>query len=269
MNDAAQGAQPFTMAGLGGFYTSGVRSLPSRHMGQTIGNVLMSADADAPLTELLKAARRAKRLEKERIVRDSEKAEWFHLAYGIGAVKGEPQPEANNEWLQVTYDLSNWCRACNGGVIQKAPYRFKGELKLGRLGVFRAYWGFYALFAEMNVWETLLAPFGVKSIPIMHAKTGLSLKTAVQLDLDSLVWNSPFDESGHAKWTCDQCHRSGFAYPDISMPRFDRYPDAPVFVTSQRFGGHIYSRPLIFVRREVAGKIASAKLKYVFLLPVV
>ena len=267
MKGAAQGFQPFTMAGLVGFSPSGVRPLPSRHMSESTSNRMI--DADTPLAELLKAARRAKRLEKEKIVRDSEKAEWFHLAYGIGAVRGWPQPGANNGWMDVTYDVSNWCRACNGGVIQKGPYRFKSELKLGRLGVFRAYCGFYGLFAEMKAWETLLAPFGVKSIPILHGKTGLPLKTAVQLDLDSLVWNSAFNESEHAKWTCDQCGRNIFTYPDVSKPRFEQYPDAPVFVTSQRFGGHIYSRPLIFVRREVAEQIASAKLRYVYLEPVV
>jgi len=50
-------------------------------------------------------------------------ASWFALAPTWHC--GYPQPE--DEYLEVTYDLSAYCPSCGIGAVQRAPFRMKGE----------------------------------------------------------------------------------------------------------------------------------------------
>jgi hypothetical protein len=48
--------------------------------------------------------------------------EWHH---------GYPQPEEDFGYLQVTYDLRDYCNACGMGLRQRSAFRMKREPKMG------------------------------------------------------------------------------------------------------------------------------------------
>lgn len=57
---------------------------------------------------------------------DFEKANWFLIRTSS---KGYPQPEGNFGYLEMTYDLTTYCRSCGIGKKQNNPFRFKNEPK--------------------------------------------------------------------------------------------------------------------------------------------
>src|SRR6266705_4101017 len=53
-----------------------------------------------------------------------------------------PMPNRDYGYLEVTYDLSDYCSSCGLGALQKAPFRLRGEPKWGKAGILQLNWVF-------------------------------------------------------------------------------------------------------------------------------
>ena len=104
-------------------------------------------------------------------------SDWHH---------GYPQPEDDFGYLEVTFDLTDYCAECGTGARQSAPFRMRGEPRWGRRAILQLNWEFGDYFVLPEVWLAVFKPHGVLHRPVTNRK-GVELKTVVQLVVDEQI----------------------------------------------------------------------------------
>lgn len=187
-----------------------------------------------------------------------EKAKY--LAISASWHHGYPQPEDNFGFLEATYDLSQYCKTCGSGLIQKAPFRFKKAPAWGKKSILQANWIFDEYFVPPDVWERVFKPLGIECRPVLLHKDGLTIETVVQLDVSHIVELQMNDI--HNYYKCDACGIK--KYPPISRghtpsPRFDT--NHHMFKSAQYFGSGGVARKIVLGSHELQQAISSAGIK--------
>src|SRR5262249_12226062 len=128
-------------------------------------------------------------------------ARWFELVPAWH--HGYPQPDENaSGYLNVTYDLGDYCQECGIGLKQKAPFRMKAEPVWGRNGVLQLNWIYDEFFAKPDVWKKIFEPYGVDLRPVLNT-VGDELETVIQLVPTANEVDIATDEL--TAETCRQC----------------------------------------------------------------
>jgi hypothetical protein len=168
--------------------------------------------------------------------------------------RGYPEPSEGFGFLDVTYDLSDYCDRCGVGARQIRPFQLKLAPVLRR-SVMQLNWVFDEFFVARDVWSAVFEPLGIVYWPVVLASTGEVLDSAVQLRIDVQVDLKLPEENSV---TCSHCNRSkrlldlrGFCPEPSEIP-------APIFKSSQYFGsgGAAFKRVLVSssLRREIKDK---------------
>lgn len=149
---------------------------------------------------------------------------------------GYPQPE--DDYDTVTYDSSHRCKECGTGLVQKAPFRLRGEPKWGRRSLMGLNWVWDEIFTTPTVWREVFRPFGIDCMPVLKNKTGEVLETCVQLKIDATV-DLDIPKS-HPSEYCHACKVTGWKVSRVGpFPGPAGEPSAAIFKSTQYFGtGH-------------------------------
>lgn len=179
---------------------------------------------------------------------------------------GYPQPE--DEYMECTYDLSDYCRVCGVGGVQCAPFRMRGEPKWGNRSILQLHWVYDEFFARRDVWESVLLPLGITSRPVIHHKSGATLHTIVQCDFGTIA-DSSLELGEHPYDHCPLCGRRKFLpFTRGCFPRFQSPPAGPPVVKSREyFGSGASAFREIAVSHEMYMAIAKAGLRGCSFLP--
>lgn len=186
-------------------------------------------------------------------------SEWHH---------GYPQPREDAfGYLEATYDLSEYCRACGTGLRQKAPFQMKAEPKWGRNGILQLNWVFDEYFVTPEVWATIFAPHGIGFRPVLDTKKASELKTAVQLDIreevgivtDGLITDA----------ACLRCRRGKYL-PSVRgfFPALHTAPAGHVARTREEFGSGKAASRRIVISKKLADALAERKIRGTSVRPV-
>lgn len=147
---------------------------------------------------------------------------------------GYPQPEAKFGYLEVTYDLSDYCAACGMGKTQKAPFRVRSEPKWRADRIAQMNWVFDEYFVRPVTWESVFKPFGIAYREV-HNRRGEKIETVVQLAVPEEV---PIRTEGLERKTCSKCGRAKYLpFKRGFFPAPTLQPSAHVVRTTARFGG--------------------------------
>jgi hypothetical protein len=167
---------------------------------------------------------------------------------------GYPQPEGGNKYLEVTYDLSNYCPACGTGLEQNASFRMSGEPKWGKRSFFALIGVYDELFTTPDVWATVFKPLDVEYRQVLSQRTGMPLESCVQLVVEATA--NVAIPTEHPRHRCQAC---GIDRWEVFERGF--YPGpvsgqaAPILKSAQYFGTGVASyRQIIFsnaLRRRV------------------
>lgn len=183
---------------------------------------------------------------------------------------GYPMPDDDFGYKELTYDLSNWCERCGIGKVQKAPFRLRQEPNWGKNSVMQIHWVYDEYFAKPEVWEQIFKPFGIETISTLRHRTGLELKTVVQLKLDSLA-ASEVNTTGLPYERCDECGRIKYLPHTKGMfPAFlkaDGNPK-PIFKTREYWGSGGSAFREVIITNKLYKSITTANLKGVTFAPV-
>lgn len=193
--------------------------------------------------------------------KEIDAAQWVE----IGAWHhGYPQPDEDVfGYLQVTYDLTDWCEQCGIGKKQNAPFQMKGEPKWGRNGILQLTWIYDELFVTPEVWASVFSPAGIGRRPVTNTK-GAELKAVVQLVVEEEVG---IVTEGLASERCTKCGR--VKYLPVTRgpaPMLTNNPSREMARTREYFGsgGQADKRVLIshaLVRSLVAENVRGASLR--------
>ena len=92
---------------------------------------------------------------------DSELSNAKHLAMGSSWHHGYPQPEDDFGYMQLTYDLRDYCEHCGIGAKQISPFRMKKSPNWGRRSILQMNWLFDEYFVKPEVWNAVFQPLGI------------------------------------------------------------------------------------------------------------
>jgi len=169
--------------------------------------------------------------------------------------QGYPQPEEG--YLEATYDLGRHCRACGIGVVQRAPFRMKGEPRWGRNEVLQLTWVFDEYFVTPALFRRVFEPFGVPAREVLDARGARSLATVVQLvvrdEVDVADAGLPFD-------TCDGCGRAKFL-PHVRgpFPRVLADGSTPLVRTRAWFGSGASAHHVVLATAALARTLKGVR----------
>lgn len=159
---------------------------------------------------------------------------------------GYPQPE--DEYLEVTYDVSAYCAACGVGAVQRAPFRMKGEPRWGRNEILQLNWVFGEYFATPALWRRAFEPAGVRSRAVLDAGGAKELSSVVQLVVSDEV---DVETAGLTFDTCSRCHRQKF-HPQARgfFPAVLAEPGERIVRTRQWFGSGASAYQVVLAARS-------------------
>jgi len=115
---------------------------------------------------------------------------------------GYPEPAIDNQFINVTYNTSNYCPTCGVGLIQKDSFRFNKEPAWGKKEVLQVNWVFDDFFVKPSTYKKIFQPFEVEALPVLNHKTGKPLKSVVQLKIAESV---ALKMDNHDSNTCSSC----------------------------------------------------------------
>jgi hypothetical protein len=131
-------------------------------------------------------------------------ATWLHVIPDWH--HGYPMPDDDFGYLELTYELANYCPSCGLGAVQNAPFRMRGEPKWGRRAIVQLNWVFDEYFVTPEVWKAIFEPHAIPARRVLRHSTGQTLTTVVQLVIDGIA-STPVQLGHHRSEWCQRCER--------------------------------------------------------------
>lgn len=168
--------------------------------------------------------------------------------------KYSAQPEHNDEYLRVTYDLSSYCPYCSTGYRQNAPFQLRGEPRWGKHHAFHLEAIRDAIFVKTDYWELRLKSLGIDVTDVIQNETHEPLKSVVQLRIPTIVpldLNDPRlrDVAINRCPVCGQVRMNRIPPGYAPRPAFD--PGVSIFQSEQFFGAYAKSYRATYITNDV------------------
>lgn len=177
---------------------------------------------------------------------------WYH---------GYPMPDDDFGYLELTYDLTEYCEDCGVGNVQTAPFRMRGEPKWGRRGILQLNWVFDEYFVKPEVWRAVFAPEGIEHRVVLHHRTGKELETVVQLKVQQIL-PGPLKMRDHPFEVCGHCKRKKYlAFARGMFPPLTRACDANLVQSIEWFGSGASAFRAFLVSQALYSRISEAKIR--------
>ncbi|TSE11286.1 hypothetical protein [Aquimarina algiphila] len=162
----------------------------------------------------------------------------YFVLQNIGKPKGYPFPKNNfDKMTEETY--TNYCKKCESNRQQKAPFKIEKEPKLSKNQVnFSFHTIFDEMFFNIDFFQEVLKPLGLKSKEVLIGNTGVPSKNVVQLIIPEaesslLLDNSVYD----INTSCEICDTKKYTQQILGfMPSFKTDFDFLICKTKEFFG---------------------------------
>lgn len=168
-----------------------------------------------------------------------------------------PQPE--NDYEELTYELSKHCSKCGIGKNQVNSFRLKREPKWGRRSFFQVNWVFDELFVKKEIWEKLFKPYNIDYRVVLNKSGQRELQDVVQLKLEEVV---SLDTQEIEYDTCPSCKRKKYRHiMNNFYPPLTQQPNKPIFKTKEYFGSGGAANQLIIIDSNFYGQLLDLNIK--------
>lgn len=185
------------------------------------------------------------------------------LVYVATWVNGYPQPEDIQDYLKLTYDLTDYCNVCGIGAKQNAPFRIKRQPQWGNKKLFELNWVFDEIFAHKDIYENVFKPLGIEAMPVLLYKKDTEIDDTVQLKIPMIdkanrlaLENQPYN-------VCAKCGRKKYLHKIKGyFPGFtsDIGP-LQIFKCNEIFGEQLLAHNKIFITSDLLTNLHSHKIK--------
>lgn len=175
------------------------------------------------------------------------------------ATHGYPMPDMDFGYLDLTYDLTNYCSNCGIGLKQKDAFRVKNVPPQGKKRMFSLGWVFDELFVDRQLYDDVFKPLGIKSREVLVYKKEIPIENTVQLVLEETsekldIFDNPVEK-------CSSCGR--VKYQPMPQSFYPKYNDiiAPIFKSADYFGSGASAYKRIFITKELREKLVNLKIE--------
>ncbi|WP_299244096.1 hypothetical protein [uncultured Aquimarina sp.] len=172
---------------------------------------------------------------------------------------GYPMPDLDGGYLELTYDLSDYSKSSGIGAKQKDAFRLKNVPKAGKKRMFGVGWVFDEYFVDIELYNQVFKPLGIKSREILQYKKEKPFDTHVQLVLEET--EETLDLKDNPIETCKESGR--WKYQPMPRGFYPQYKNiiAPIFKSKEWFGTGAEARKRIFVTQELREKLIEMKIE--------
>ena len=133
-----------------------------------------------------------------------DEAEWLKVK-GTW-YSGYPQPERDSEFINITYDSSNYCDKCYKGLVQKDSFRMKKKPSFGSRNFMMLNWVHDELFVSDRV-EAIFKKNDVKGVDFYKvlSKSQKEMENTKQLYIENYIEPGFMSESVEKELICPKC----------------------------------------------------------------
>lgn len=176
-----------------------------------------------------------------------------------GHEHGYPMPDLDFAYLELTYDLSNYCKTCGIGKKQKSNFRLKNVPAKGKKRVFRLGWIPDELFVERDLYEDVFESKGIGFQNILKYNKDTPFDNWVQLTLPQTM--EELQITDNPKEFCKSCGR--WKYQPMPQGFYPRYKDTAdhIFKSQESFGSGATAWNRIFLTKELREKLIELKVE--------
>jgi hypothetical protein len=214
---------------------------------------------------------------------DMENAEWYTIYAGEYQY---PQPDDDFEYLNYTFDLTNYCPECGIGKIQNNPFRLKHEPKQKNNQFWGLYWERDAIFVREET-KNILKKENTKGIhfiqPVLH-KNNKPIDMFYQLIIETEL-EKGLNKNNVQKVTCKlnneednnkdtnkkYCGRIKYFFPKGDGCIFNKNlfsSNIDFYITGEYFGSGGYAGKVNIISKRVYEIIKKNKLKGLKIEPI-
>lgn len=174
-------------------------------------------------------------------------------------LNGYPMPDNDNGYLDLTYDLSNYCSCCGTGLKQKDSFRIKSEPKLGKKRIYQLTWINDELFVEKELYNDIFKPLGIRYKDVLLYKKETILENTVQLVIPEAT--EDLNLKGYPTEKCDICNV--LKYSPMPIGFYPTYEDESlqIFKTKEYFGSGASAFKKIYIAQELREKLIDLKIE--------
>ncbi|MGS2765219.1 hypothetical protein [Sinomicrobium sp. M5D2P9] len=171
---------------------------------------------------------------------------------------GYPMPDMDFGYLDLTYDLSDYCEICGIGKKQKDAFRLKNIPKKGKKKLFSIGWVFDEYFVERELYNEVFRPLGIKSREVLKYTEDIPFEDTVQLVLEETEELLNLEDNPIER--CGKCGR--WKYQPMPQGFYPKYKNiiAPMFKSKDYFGTGTEARKRIFVSQELREILIEKKI---------
>ncbi len=176
-----------------------------------------------------------------------------------GHTHGYPMPDMDGGYLDLTYDLSDYSKSSGIGKKQKDAFRLKNVPKTGKKRMFGLGWIFDEYFVDIELYNEVFKPLGIKSRPVLKYKKDEPFDTHVQLVLEET--DEDLNLEGNPIEKCEESGR--WKYQPMPQGFYPQYQNiiAPIFKSKEWFGTGAEARKRIFLTKELREKLIEIKIE--------
>lgn len=139
-----------------------------------------------------------------------ELSEAKYLRIWLKKYSGYPQPDEvddiKDSYINYTFDMTNFCRECGSGLIQKDSFYLKKSFNIEKIRFGGVYWIYDTFFITTELRDLFIKEkfTGIEFIPAKNIKTKQILDNVVQLKINS-VFPAKFKYDIEKIIDCKQC----------------------------------------------------------------
>lgn len=120
-----------------------------------------------------------------------ELAESEYLRMWLKKYSGYPQPEmidVKNSYINYTYNITNFCTSCGGGLIQEDSFYLKKSFNIEKVRLGGVYWVYDTFFITNELRDLFVKEHfsGIEFLPVKNIKTKQVIDNVVQLKINSI-----------------------------------------------------------------------------------
>lgn len=192
-------------------------------------------------------------VEKIYTKKELNNAEWFEI--GSTYRLGYPQPE--DEYKHITYDDSNYCPKCGGGLVQKDSFYINKLPKFKSRNFYQPYWIEDELFVSTKVVDKFKEEkiTGIEILDVKKYRKNETIDFVKQIKINEILPKGLIinENELEKEIICGKCGKLKYIVKGSTVLRFKRnlFNDKPNFVkTYEQFGdGRICARDIIVSKR--------------------
>lgn len=177
---------------------------------------------------------------------------------------GYPKPDHDFGYMNLTYDLTDYCEECGVGKVQKDAFRIS---KVAKHKMFGLGWVYDELFVYKDVYESIFKPFGIDCREVKRYWQEYTIDSIVQLVIPETDEPLYFPECFERE-ICPKCNIPKYTPHIVDFFPLHKNPIAPIYKGAEYFGSGYEARKNIYVSAKLRDILIKNKLaKYFFFTP--